>query len=56
MSAHVVYLYGSKSNKRDLMATKVNSEIFTETERLSYREQLLKFEEIIFTNSKDMSI
>ena len=38
------------------MAIKVKSEIFIEKERPNYHEQLLKFEEIIFTNSKDMSV
>ena len=38
------------------MAIKVKSWIFTEKERASFRDYLLKFEVIIFTNSKDMSV
>ena len=35
-------LYGPRSDKRDLMAIKVKSAIFTERERLGYCEQFLK--------------
>ena len=35
-------MYGPRSDKRDLMAIKVKSGIFTEIERPSYLEQLLK--------------
>ena len=51
-----IHIYRPRSDKRDLMAIKVKSEIFTEKERPSYCEQLLKFEEITFTNSKVMSV
>ena len=36
------HLIGPRSDKRDLMALKVKSGIFTEKERPSYHKQLLK--------------
>ena len=45
-----------RSDERDLLAIKVKSVIFTEKERPSCCEQLQKFEEIILTNDKDMSV
>ena len=51
-----VYAYEPRSDIRDLLAIKVKSEIFTEKERPSCCEQFRKFEGIIFTNNKDMSL
>ena len=45
-----------RSDRRDLLAIKVKSEIFTEKEKASCCEQLQKIEEIIFTNNNDMSV
>ena len=42
MKVFPLLIYGPRSDKRDLMAIKVKSEIFTEKERRSYHEQLLK--------------
>ena len=49
-------IYETRSDRRDLLATKVNSEIFTEKERPSYCEHYRQFEEIIFRNNKDVSV
>ena len=49
-------LYEPRSDKRDLLAIKVKSEIFTEKKVLAVENNYRKFEEIIFTNNKDMSI
>ena len=38
------------------MAIKVKTKTISENERPSCCEHFLKFEEIIFTNSKDMSV
>ena len=45
--------YEPRSDRRDLLAIKVQIEIFTEKERAGCCEQLQK---IIFTNNKDMSV
>ena len=37
-----VYIYGPRTDKRDLMAIKVKSNIFTQKERPTYCEQLMK--------------
>ena len=50
------YTYEPRSDRRDLLAIKVQIEIFTEKERAGCCEKLQKFEKIIFTNNKDMSI
>ena len=42
-----ISLFGPRSDRSDLLAIKVKKEIFTEK---------VKFEEIIFTNNKDMSV
>ena len=38
----LLHIYEPRSDRTDLLATKVNSEIFTEKERPSYCEQLQK--------------
>ena len=48
--------YEPRSDKRDLLAIKVKSEIFIEKEDLAVVNNYRKFEEIIFTNNKDMSV
>ena len=45
-----------RSDKRDLLTIKGESDIFTEKERHSCCEQHRKLEEIIFTNKKGMSV
>ena len=47
--------YEPRSDRRDLLAIKVKSEIFTEKD-LAVMNNYRKFEEIIFTNNKDMSV
>ena len=44
-----------RSDRRDLLAIKVKSEIFTEKD-LAVVNNYRKFKEIIFTNNKDMSV
>ena len=51
-----IYIYEPRSDKRDLLAIKVKSEIFKEKEDLAVVNNYRKFEEIIFTNNKDMSV
>ena len=48
--------YEPRSDRRDLLAIKFKSEIFTERKDLAVVNNYRKFEEIIFTNSKDMSV
>ena len=48
-------LYEPRSDKRDLLAIKVKSEIFTEKERLAVVNNYRNFEQIIFTNNKNMN-
>ena len=48
--------YEPESDRRDLLAIKVKSEIFTEKKDLAVVNNYRKFEEIIFTNNKDMSV
>ena len=45
-----------RSDRRDLLAIKVQSEIFTEKKELAVVNNYRKFDEIIFTNNKDMSV
>ena len=45
-----------RSDRRDLLAIKFKSEIFTEKENLAVVNNYRKFEEVIFTNNKDMSV
>ena len=45
-----------RSDKRDLLAIKVQSEIFTEKKDQAVVNNYRKFEEIIFTSNKDMSV
>ena len=45
-----------RSDKRDLLAIKVKIEIFTEKKDQTVLNNYRKFEEVIFTNNKDMSI
>ena len=51
-----MYIYEPRSDKRHPLAIKVKSEIFTEKEGLAAVNNYRKFEEIIFTNNKDMSV
>ena len=48
-------IYEPRSDKRDLLAIKVKSEVFTQKD-LAVVNNYRKFEEIIFTNNKDMSV
>ena len=48
--------YEPRSERRDLLAKKVKSEIYTKKEDLAVLNNYRKFEEIIFTNNKDMSV
>ena len=45
----------ARSDKRDLLAIKSKIEIFTEKD-LAFVNNYRNFEEIIFTNNKDMSV
>ena len=45
-----------RSDKRDLQAIKSKIEIFAEKKDLAFVNNYRKFEEIIFTNNKDMSV
>ena len=49
-------IYGPKPDKRGLLAIQVKSEIFTYKKDLSVVNNYRKFEEIIFTNNKAMSV
>ena len=51
-----IYTIEPRSDKRDPLAIKVKSEIFTEKEGLAVVNNYRKFKEIIFTNNKDMSV
>ena len=45
-----------RSDKRNLPAIKVKSEIFTRKKNLDVVNNYTKFEEIIFTNNKNMNV
>ena len=45
-----------RSDRRDLLAINVKSEIYTEKKELAVVNNYRKFDEIIFTNNKDMSV
>ena len=47
--------YDPRSDRRDLLAIQVKSVIFTEKD-LAVVNNYRKFEEIVFTNNKDMSV
>ena len=49
-------IYEPRSDNRVLLAIKVKSEKFTDKKDLAVVNIYRKFEEIIFTNNKDMSV
>ena len=49
-------IYEPRSDRRDLLAIKVKNEIFTEKKDPAVVNNYRKFEEIILTNNKDMSV
>ena len=48
--------YEPRSDKRDLLTIKVKIEISTEKKNLAVANNYRKFEEILFTNNKVMSV